>query len=728
MRLILVLLFSVNVFGVTAQSGSWQYFFPSTQATALAAKGNTILAGTSAFGLLRLDTLGNRQYFHPSNSGIPSADIRQVAIDAAGHWWIHYPAGFARFDGANWQTWTLAQAGLPAAASVKTLKAGPGGSMYAGTAANGVAIFQAGAWSVLDMANSGLPANDIREVTVDAGGKTYFATGAGLAIRDGANWTVYNAANTGLSNMNNVKSVAVTAAGTIWVTEGLTRFARFEAGVWTEYVTGDVGLGAAGFSGKVLVDQSDRLWLTFSKSVSVFAAGVWTHYSEAELGCTLPVNLQVNSVTIAQDGAGRIWATACDLVRLVGQNWSRPGTGNSGLPGGQVYGIAQDTSGAMWFGAEAGIARLDGNDAWSAYAPVDLGATDDYVFDALGASDGSAWLGLNNSELLRFDGANWTLFDTCATPFPGFFVRVAAEAPNGDLWFSIAPTSGFSARLARYVNGAWTFFTPTNSPLPTNADVSAIVFSVDGTAWFGTATQGLRRFDGVNWSAITITNSNLPSNAIRGLAIAPNGALWAATDAGIARLDGTNWTTLNTANSGLPSNNTSRIAFDMAGGMYVGHEATPAGAKCSELRNGIWTQLIPPAIETVNPYPPYALIVDRDNRLWYACADYANFSGNVVYRYDPKLVSAPEDTAPAPRFFVFPNPATDYIFLDIQPAVSGEARLQISNAQGRPVYANVLSDTAGGPVRVQVGHLPAGLYMATLFQGDARSTVKLVKM
>ena len=461
-----------------------------------------------------------------------------------------------------------------ATAAIRALKAAPDSSVYAATD-NGVAIFRNGTWSLLNMSNSGLPSNNIWDVAFGSDGKMYYATfGSGIVVQDGANWTSYTTANTGISPLNNVVSVALTTDGTLWAFGALTatvvtRLVKFEAGTWTGYTVAGIGITSPGSFRKMLPDASGQLWITTNATVSVIQQDVWTHYYVNEdIGCG-----SNGTITPAVDGAGRIWVqNSCELSRFDGQIWSKPGTGLPGPPPGVFYdGIAEGADGSMWFGTEFGqyIAHQK-DDAWEQYYPTDLGASYNDVFSIQADSAGQMWFGLGNAEILRYADGTWTFFDTCAVAFPNSLVYNSAAAPNGDRWFSLALlTSGGSVGLARYsATGQWQFFSSANSPLPFPAYfIRNILFEANGTAWFPVYTKGILRYDGTNWDSITQSNSGLPDNRVYFLAQAPDGSIWACTESGLARFDGQNWTTLNTDNSGLPSNKTQRIAFDKAGGM-----------------------------------------------------------------------------------------------------------------------------------------------------------------
>lgn len=639
---------------------------------------------------------------------------------------MQHPGGISRFDGANAQTWSLAETGLPATAAIRALKAAPDSSVYAATD-NGVAIFRNGAWSVLNMSNSGLPSNNIWDVAFGPDGKLYFATyGSGIVVQDGAGWVSFTTANTGISILNNVLSVALTTDGTLWAlgalsTVAVARLAKFEAGTWTGYNAVGIGLTSGSVFRKMQADAFGRLWVTTNSTVSVIQQGLWTHYDDEEdIGCS-----SNGTITPVVDGAGHVWVqNYCQLSRFDGQIWSKPGTGLPGPPPGTLYdGIAEGADGSMWFGTELGqyIARRK-DDAWEQYYPTDFGASENKVYSIQADTAGQIWIGLDNAEILRYAEGTWTFFDTCATVFPYHIVLTSAAAANGDRWFSFFDQDAVG--LARYdADGQWQFFSNVNTPILSFSYIRSILFDTNGTAWFTTAFKGIIRYDGIAWDTITQNNSGLPDNRVYFLAQAPDGAIWASTENGLARFDGQNWTTLNTGNSDLPSNKTRRIAFDKAGGMYVTYWPTvqgATGATVAVLRGGVWTELTPPGWENTANEAADAFIVDSQNRLWFA-----EFNGPGVYRYDPMLVSAAEPESKSARFSVFPNPAMNHVTLKIPAASTGEAWLRVSNAQGQMVYSTLITNAAGQTV--DMSRWPSGVYFFTVFQAAGVSTVKVVR-
>ena len=714
MAKLLPFLFCLLAASTLAQHPEWNYFYSGESASTLSARGNTILVcPAGGLGITRFDTLGNATAYHIYNSDIPFLSAGKVCVDPAGHWWVQHPDGVARYDGTTWTNWDATQVGLDFVGTTFTaMQAAENGTIWLATSNKGVCFFENNSWTVWNTGNSGLPSGNIRDIAFGADGQKYFATNAGLARLDDTTWTVYNAANTGFSNFNNCKSVAVTPAGGVWVTEGVNRFAKWEAGVWTELTAADIGLSAAGVSGQVEADAQGRLWLSFSKSISRLEGGNWTHYTETDFGCTVALSA-LSSIQMQVDAAGQLWSTVCGLSRFDGQQWQAYLCGNSSLPKGQVNAITEDSAGRLWFGSAKGVAMLDG-DQWQAFDAGDWGGTESWVLTAHGDALGNVWFGADNGEILRFDGSAWTVFDTVAKAFPGFAVYWSmASAPDGTVWFSLVPAGPYSA-LARYKNGDWTFFTPDNAPLANNQDIVSIAVQPDGAAWF-LSNDRLLRYDGGQWSTFDPKDSGLSYGILRHMALAPDASLWIASDAGLLRFDGSSWSSLTAAGGGIPSDDTYRISFDRASGMYLGYKPSGTAANCAVLRGGAWTELLPAGFEPGFSTRPWVILTDRDNQFWFT-----NFNDpvNGVFRYDPMLLRAWERPAAEERWQVFPNPARSVLQVTVQGDTPPNNRFDILDLHGKTLRQTHSGALGRAGARVDPGDLPSGMYLLRWVAGD----------
>lgn len=723
MKPLIICSFLLLTYSLSAQNDNWAYFSPSPLVSCLAASGNAILAGTSGAGILRLDTLGNRTFYNTGNSAIPVDSINQIAIDAAGQWWIHHREGISMFNGANWQTWSLSQIGLPANTLIRTIKSAPDNSIYVPTD-KGVAIFKNSSWSVINNANSGLPSDVVWDVAFNPDGKVYFATTtSGLVIQDGSTWTSYTSANTGISLMTNVYAVAYTVDGVLWVLGGTiptvpVRLAKFEAGIWTGYSTVNIGITAGGPVREITAAADGALWLTTSYTVSVLANDIWTHYfRETDIGCS-----SIGSVAPVIAGNGHVWIqSSCQLAEFDGQNWNKPGTNIPGPAPGVFYdGIAEDKEGGMWMGTEFGefIAHYK-DDTWKHYYPTAFGAFANDVYSIQTAADGAVWFGLGNAEILKFENNNWSFYDTCRSVFTDHIVLNSATAPNGDQWFSFFSTGvNLTSGLARHASdGAWQFFPSSEIPALNYTYLRKIAFDANGVLWCATTHKGILKYDGVSWDTITVNNAALPSNRVFDLAFAPDGKLWACTILGLAVFDGQTWTTINTANSDLPSNKTFRIAFDKVGGMYVGYGRQVSGSPGTTvalLRDGVWTELTPPGWEITVNEEPDAFIVDSQNRLWFA-----ELTGPGVYRYDPVLANSTTTIDEASiQMILSPNPCPGDGVLQLENETQPGMQLRVSNMLGQTVMEVPEMPAGSTSIPVNVRSLQPGIYWMTLWQGN----------
>jgi len=103
------------------------------------------------------------------------SDVRGVAIDAQGNWWLATPAGVARRQGDRWSFYT-GRDGLPYADF--TCVAAVGSEVWFGTR-RGAVRFDGDDWAYRE-GQRWLPGNDVRSIVAGADGRVWFATDKGL--------------------------------------------------------------------------------------------------------------------------------------------------------------------------------------------------------------------------------------------------------------------------------------------------------------------------------------------------------------------------------------------------------------------------------------------------------------------------------------------------------------------------------------------------------------------
>jgi len=74
----------------------------------------------------------------------------------------------------------------------------------------------------------------------------------------------------------------------------------------------------------------------------------------------------------------------------------------------------------------------------------------------------------------------------------------------------------------------WTVYNTSNSGLPSD-DVTVVAIDKQGNKWIGTWWGGLAKFDGVNWTVYNTSNSGLPGDYVLAIAIDSAGNRWIGT-------------------------------------------------------------------------------------------------------------------------------------------------------------------------------------------------------
>jgi ligand-binding sensor domain-containing protein len=216
--------------------------------------------------------------------------------------------------------------------------------------------------------------------------------------------------------------------------------------------------------------------------------------------------------------------------------------------------IAIDVQGNKWFGIwSEGVSKFDGNN-WTNYNTNNSGLADNFVSAiAIDAQD-NKWFA-TNSGVSIFDGTNWITYTTANSGLNTNFILSIAIDTQGNKWFG---TNGNG--VLKFDGTNWTNYNMDN----TGNSIWSIVIDRQGNLWF--AGSSLTKFDGSYWT--TYPNSGLIYHFIYSIAFDASGNIWIGTDEGVSEFVNTNLTTYNTANSGLTDNIVRFIAIDASGNKW----------------------------------------------------------------------------------------------------------------------------------------------------------------
>lgn len=296
----------------------------------------------------------------------------------------------------------------------------------------------------------------------------------------------------------------------------------------------------------------------------------------------------------------------------------------------------------LWAGTWSGLVKLNmvtGQKTY--YDKTNSGLPDLYVKSVMIDTQGIKWIGTLDGGLCRFDGTDWTVWNTSNSAIPHNSINAIAFDAYNNVW--VATDGG----LGRLSNNNWTSWNTTNSDMPTNY-LNCIAIDASGTKWIGTNqalitfsgntisqvvtdsgamaividnqdvkwvafySLGLGKLNGNTWTYYTTENSDIPFDELGFMDTAANGNLWLANYANLTKFDGSTWTTWDIPDSGVPMDYVTSMTIDDSSGIWLGSRYS--GMKrfdgitwqTVELSNA--GQLVPVDINRI--------VIDSQNRKW----------------------------------------------------------------------------------------------------------------
>ncbi len=168
------------------------------------------------------------------------------------------------------------------------------------------------------------------------------------------------------------------------------------------------------------------------------------------------------------------------------------------------------------------------------------------------------WIGFRNIGAGKFDGTNWTVFDTTNGLPSNNVLSFAFEGTND--WI------GTDSGLAKYDGAAFTVYNSFNSSLTSNHILS--LFADGGNLWIGTY-DGVFLFKGSTWSHFNSTNSSLPGDTVTCFERNGNDTIWIGTSNGVASYFNSSWKTYSIFSPGIPREKILNIKMDASENLWI---------------------------------------------------------------------------------------------------------------------------------------------------------------
>ncbi len=304
---------------------------------------------------------------------------------------------------------------------------------------------------------------------------------------------------------------------------------------WKTYTTAD-GL-AANFVLSMAMD-GDSMWFGTNNGVSVFDGDNWTTYGTSD-GL---VNKFVNAIAI--DAGGNKWfGTQGGVSKLddggtphnkSDDTWTPYTTSNSGLPFKIISAVAVDQAGNIWFGTQ--LVGYPGDDGYGVCKFYEGHCTNYLVDSAINAiavdHSGNVWVGTDWDGVYKFDGSNWTPYNTSSSGLASNNVQSIAIDSADVKWFGgcilaqvHCPHTVCVAAAASRFDGGWATYS-----LP-GRKVNAIAIDWRGHKWFGSNDAGASKFDGATWTTYN-ASSGLANDNVTAIATDNEWNIWFGTYGG----------------------------------------------------------------------------------------------------------------------------------------------------------------------------------------------------
>lgn len=530
------------------------------------------------------------QYSHAAwgmEHGLPQNTVQAIVQARDGFLWLGTAEGLARFDGERFTSYDAADVPALGTADIQFLVEATDASLWIGAYGAGLVRFRGGRFDPVEATGgqdlSGLAAaaadragavwfggDDgqiyrygqerlepvdvgrqlpaIRALLVDAQGRLWIGTTAGLGLRDAAGLRWYDRSD-GLASLQ-VNALAEDASHQLWIgtSEGLFRLAgglvhderslvpdavralRFgQAGnLWVGTDTGLVrvrdGRASRRVGAEILTDAQIRafgggaegsLWVgTFAGGLNQLKDGPIVTYTRAH-GL---VSDGIGTVAASRDGGVWLGLGGGAVQKLKDGRVGRPPLG---LGSTEVLALHEDGLGRLWAGTEAGVARLEGG-RWrrlGAESGIPEGAAATLMVDRAG----DLWVGYDSGGAARISAGRATRL-TAGSGLPNDQVRALLSARDGSVLV------GTYGGLVRIAGGHSTTYRVTDG-LGSNL-VRALAEDADGVVWIGTYGGGLSRLQDGRITTVD-ARRGLLSNVVYAVVDDGQGRLWMSCNRGI---------------------------------------------------------------------------------------------------------------------------------------------------------------------------------------------------
>jgi len=462
---------------------------------------------TDGAGLLRLADSEITQYRQAD--GLPSDNVRCLALDRRGNLWIGAEGGLAKFAQGRFSAVSLASEIL--SNDVRAICEASDGTIWIGGEGNRLAAFNGAElrWQALDSVDASAA---VGALLASADGALWIGTTAGLVrLKDGQERCFTRA--DGLAD-DWVNCLAEGRDGGLWVgtKDGFSRVLNGEI----ESFRAQDGLSQSTVY-TLCEDHEGSLWAGTKHGLNQFVDRRTIPFTASE---GLPSN---NTGPVFQDRAGTLWVGTLDagLARFDGRQFSIAATSAKGLGGNRVLSLADGDEGDVWIGTDRGLSRLRAGRVAETLT-VEQGLPSNVIHSLCRDRRGILWAG-TSAGLAEFRDGRFAASGAADAELLGP-VLALAEGRGGSLLAAIEGAGVFRVRDGQFhaLDGAGGGL----------QNAAALYQDEDGLLWIGSRGSGLYLVDGEKTHRFAVKDG-LYDDEIFGIVADGDDRLWMACSKGI---------------------------------------------------------------------------------------------------------------------------------------------------------------------------------------------------
>jgi ligand-binding sensor domain-containing protein len=291
-------------------------------------------------------------------------------------------------------------------------------------------------WTPYSTANSPLPENSVRCISIDHQGRKWIGTDYGLAVFDDLNWTVYLPFTSGLPGLS-VRAIAFDSINNAWIGTLGGGLAKFDGNNWTIYDDSNSPL-TDNFIRSLAFDSSGALWIGNQDGLVKMDGSNWQIYSSANSiiqNTIASIHTTGNNKVYAGSVNGGLFILHDDTIKA-----NLTISNGSGIPDNTILAFDEDTVGNIWMATPAnGIVVYRNIGGWFWYymgnSFIQSNSLSDIQFNH---SQTALWLATSDSGIIRRNGVQYTCFNTVNSAIPDNNIQCLTIDSSNTIWIGTA--------------------------------------------------------------------------------------------------------------------------------------------------------------------------------------------------------------------------------------------------------------------------------------------------